>query len=201
MWCRRLQKMTFAMRERTPRTATLGASTFTLLSGFTFLPLSRPSLSLLTHMIAFLGQLTSSVLIVESIVQNVTPSIVVVHPELLWLDVGMLLPKLRIGAIHSNCSSLSVLCKIAHHSVLCKIAHHSVLCMIVQLGVDLTTNQYKSVFLQVYVKYRNAFLLTDSELLRHCFVSCVQLHNPLVGVVGVVVRAFGQRLQLGLPLY
>jgi hypothetical protein len=134
-------------------------------------------------MIAFLGQLTSSVLIVESIVQNVTPSIVVVHPELLWLDVGMLLPKLRIGAIHSNCSSLSVLCKIAHHSVLCKIAHHSVLCM------------------QVYVKYRNAFLLTDSELLRHCFVSCVQLHNPLVGVVGVVVRAFGQRLQLGLPLY
>jgi hypothetical protein len=192
MWCRRLQKMTFAMRERTPRTATLGASTFTLLSGFTFLPLSRPSLSLLTHMIAFLGQLTSSVLIVESIVQNVTPSIVVVHPELLWLDVGMLLPKLRIGAIHSNCSSLSVLCKIAHHSVLC---------MIVQLSVDLTTNQYKSVFLQVYVKYRNAFLLTDSELLRHCFVSCVQLHNPLVGVVGVVVRAFGQRLQLGLPLY
>jgi hypothetical protein len=192
MWCRRLQKMTFAMRERTPRTATLGASTFTLLSGFTFLPLSRLSLSLLTHMIAFLGQLTSSVLIVESIVQNVTPSIVVVHPELLWLDVGMLLPKLRIGAIHSNCSSLSVLCKIAHHSVLC---------MIVQLSVDLTTNQYKSVFLQVYVKYRNAFLLTDSELLRHCFVSCVQLHNPLVGVVGVVVRAFGQRLQLGLPLY
>jgi hypothetical protein len=192
MWCRRLQKMTFAMRERTPRTATLGASTFTLLSGFTFLPLSHLSLSLLTHMIAFLGQLTSSVLIVESIVQNVTPSIVVVHPELLWLDVGMLLPKLRIGAIHSNCSSLSVLCKIAHHSVLC---------MIVQLSVDLTTNQYKSVFLQVYVKYRNAFLLTDSELLRHCFVSCVQLHNPLVGVVGVVVRAFGQRLQLGLPLY